>query len=313
MKFDFATVSDSIVTDAAEKHFKGTLKNGAKVVSIGNATTGVYKVLSLGDSIGYFDMGEDVGKVLYNLNNFTMSAYYRIHKDYADANLAANGNFLWSFSNVPNILNSYSGYVAAILKNQYVTISPTNWSAEQGVNFNSAPLKDGWHHIAYTQDGTSAQLYIDGISMLSGTVTVTPATALAKEGNLGTKYNWIGRSCYAGDAYLRKTLVSDFRIYNKALSMEEVMATELNVGTNLDKLNAAYDIVNGLPSIINSPYTVYSENASIRVKGVTAADNVSVVDVTGRAIKVDNKNMITVKPGVYIVTVNNYVAKVIVK
>ncbi len=79
-------------------------------------------------------------------------------------------------------------------------------------------LPAGWHHVAVTIDASNNThtLYLDG-------------KVVAK--NIGTRYtpsslgvttnNWLGRSQYSADPYLRGSL-DDFRIYNYALSDKEI-------------------------------------------------------------------------------------------
>jgi hypothetical protein len=312
VKFDFASVSDSVVTDAAEKHFKGTVKNNAKIVKIGTAATGMYNVLSLGDSIGYFDMGTEVGKLMYNQRDFTIGAYYRINAAYDK--LTSNGNFLWNFSNSKDIINNPTGYLIASLKNQAATITPTNWTPEQTVSFASAALQDSWHHMAYTQSGTTGTLYVDGIAVQTSTsITSLPATTLAKNGKLGTLYNWIGRSCYTGDVYLRKTLVYDFRLYSKALTDTEIQTGILNVGETIGKLDAAYAATSAVNSPKDSRINIAVNEGIINISGLNATDNVSLYDIAGRQIKVANPSLIKANAGIYILKINNYNTKVVVK
>ncbi|MDD4970592.1 MAG: hypothetical protein PHT07_14290 [Paludibacter sp.] len=313
VKFDFTSVTDSTVTDRAEKHFKGTLKNNASVISIGTTETGIYNVLNLGDSIGYFDMGPEVGKTMYNLTDFTVGAYYRINTAYPDLQLASNGNFLWNFSNSKDILSTATGYLIGSLKNQAVTISPNNWTTEQTVAFASPALKEGWHHMAYTQSGTNGTVYVDGMIAATGTVTQLPANTLNKQAGFGTAYNWIGRSCYTGDVYLRKTLVYDFRLYNKPLTDAEIQTTELNVGTTINKLDAAYNAASAVNSVKDSPYKVAVTADGINVMGLSQTDKVALYDIAGRQIKISNMTLIKTNPGVYILKINNYIIKVLVK
>ncbi|HLP04489.1 MAG TPA: immunoglobulin-like domain-containing protein [Paludibacter sp.] len=316
VKFDFATVSDSLVTDAAEKHFVGKLKNGARINTIGTTETGVYNVLSLGDSIGYFDMGAEVGKVMYNMSDYTVGAYYRISDDYPSTELAKNGNFLWSFSNTTDILQDPKGYLIGSLKNQVVTISKTNWTTEQTVGMDpvSPAQTGGWHHMAYVQKGTIGSLYIDGMQMaVDSAITQLPLNTLNKPEFVGSLYNWIGRSCYSNDVYLRKTLVYDFRLYNKALTDEEIQNSELNVGTNIEKLDAAYLAASSVNSIVDSRFKVASTPEGIRIMGLSATDKVSVFDIAGRQMRVTNPSLIKMNAGIYIVKINQYAAKVVVE
>ncbi len=313
-KWDFGTTVDSVVTDVAEKGFKGTLKNKARVYTIGE--TKKFWVLDLDTTSGYFDMGTDIGKVMYNLNDYTVSAYYRVNEAYAG--LSSNGNFLFAFSNTPAAMTTQTGYVIGSLRDQSVSITPgyyTAASGNQAVSYGSAALTGGWHHFAYTQSGTVGTVYIDGMPMQLGDITTTPAVALAKEGQLGTLYNWIGRSNYTGDVYLKNTLVYDFRLYRKALTDTEIQNTVLNVGNTIADLDMAY-LEN--PAAVNNPwnpkYTVITKNGIISVIGVVSSDKVSVTDISGRQMNYSAAtNSAKVNTGIYIVKVNQYFTKVIVK
>jgi len=314
VKYDFSTVSaDSIVTDAAEKHFTGIAKKDAKIQSIG--TTTMFNILNLGDSLGYFDMGLEVGKVLYNLSDYTMSCYYRINEAYT--NLAKNGNFLWSFSNSANVNTDKNGYILGSLKDQSFSITPGFYTAATGnqtVSFATPALQGGWHNLTYTQSGEIGTLYVDGMPVATGAITNLPKTSLPKAGLSGTLYNWLGRSCYASDAYLRKTLVYDFRLYKTALTDAQIQTNVLNVGTTIGLLDAAYaESLSGVKSIIESPYKVISAAGEIKINGLNGTEKVLVFDIAGRQLRVGNVNRITTNAGVYFVKVDDYVAKVIVK
>lgn len=320
VKYDFTQVSsDSIVTDVAEKHFTGKIKNEATIGTIGTSTT--YKVLSLGDSIGYFDMGVDVGKLMYNLTDYTLSAYYRIDNSYSDDELKKNGNFLWNFSNSNDIINkAATGYLIGSLRNQAVTITPTNWTPEQTVTQvpDVLPSKGSWHNMTYTQSGTTGTLYVDGLPVATKEVTLLPKNTLAKEGLLGTIYNWIGRSCYTGDVYLRNSLVHDFRIYRVALSESQIQTSELNVANKIAALNNAYSESGGVNSIRpefgqSAYYSVDGETGYISISGLNGTEKVSVHDLSGRLVNGSNRSIIAVRAGIYIVKVDNYVSKVVVK
>jgi len=310
VKYDFSSVADSIVTDAAEKHFTGTLKNNAKVISIGSTIK--YNVLSLGDSIGYFDMGTEVGKLIYNLTDYTVGAYFRIDTDYLG--LSKNGNFLWNFSNSNDIANVPTGYIIASLRNQAVTISPSNYTSEQTVLLADSASKSSWHHFAYTQSGTTGTLYVDGTPMMSDTITSLPSTTLPKSGQLGTLYNWIGRSCYASDVNLRKTLVYDFRLYKTALTDEQIQNSVLNVGSTINALDFAYqEDASALKTVTDSRYKVISTVNEISILGLNGTEKISIFDISGRQLKMTNASSIIVNAGAYIVKIDNYVTKVMVK
>ena len=98
------------------------------------------------------------------------------------------------------------------------TITITSYNAEQQANA-TATLPTGWHHVAVTidADNDTITLYLDGaVAGQNPAATLTPSDL----GN--TTQNWFGRSQYAADAYFSGSL-DDFRIYNRALSQEEVV------------------------------------------------------------------------------------------
>ncbi|MDP4268884.1 MAG: LamG-like jellyroll fold domain-containing protein [Bacteroidota bacterium] len=316
VKYDFNTVTnDTVVTDGAEKHFTGIVKNDAKIRTIGTSATGTYKVLSLGDSLntkGYFDMGTEVGKVMYGLSDYTVGAYYRIDPAYTA--LSSNGNFLWNFSNSKDIINDPTGYMIGSLRNQAATITGGNWGGEQTVALGALASTGGWHHFLYTQKDTIGTIYVDGMVAQSGTVKQRPINTLVKDQRLGTLYNWIGRSCYTGDVYLRQALVADFRVYSKALTEEEIQ-TGLAINDMMGALDAAYAANTGMSvaSVKASQYKVIASEGLITIQGLNGGEKVSLFDITGRQFKVTTPSSITVKSGMYIVKVNDYVTKVIVK
>jgi hypothetical protein len=88
-----------------------------------------------------------------------------------------------------------------------------------------ARLATGWHHIAVVINGDTRamQLYLDGAVVVSGTTAVLPSAL----GN--TTQNWLGRSEYAADAYYQGAL-DDFRIYDRALTQDEILKAMLGGG-----------------------------------------------------------------------------------
>jgi hypothetical protein len=90
--------------------------------------------------------------------------------------------------------------------------------AEQQINASPALPTAVWTHVAVTKSGNTATLFVNGVQVAQNTgVTLSPSSL----GN--TNQNWIGRSQYAGDAFLDGQ-VDEFRIYNRALSAAEIQA-----------------------------------------------------------------------------------------
>lgn len=317
--YDFSNAEGRFVKSLAEKQFEGSLVNEATIREIGTEASGKFNVLDLGNATGYFDMGEEVGKILVHAEDFTISAYYRIDTAYTE--LASNGNFLWTFSNSADALTDQNGYIIGSLLNLSNSISPAYYTAASGnqaVAFGQPAMQGGWHHFGYTQQAGIGTVYIDGMPMAYGDITNTPASALYKPGFLGTPYNWIGRSNYTTDVYLRNTLVYDFRVYKRALNDLEILATELDVSTNIEALDIAYaanaNIPNSVESVMNSPYRIIGTEAGFRIAGLTGSERVSLFDLAGRQLKRDAlQQEFVLDAGIYIVKINNYTAKVLVK
>jgi len=116
-------------------------------------------------------------------------------------------------------------------------VTTNGGGAEQEVNCASTLSISVWHQVAITLSGARAVLYLDGIAVGTNSgITLNPST-------LGsTTNNYLGKSQYP-DPYLDGAF-DEFRIYNAALSPEEIAATAaLGAGqllsTNSPPLNVA--------------------------------------------------------------------------
>ncbi|MBN2738197.1 MAG: family 43 glycosylhydrolase [Spirochaetales bacterium] len=116
----------------------------------------------------------------------------------------------------------------------YFCITLEGNEGEQGLNGNSAFLVGTTQHIAITKSGNTATLYINGQVIDTNTsMTLSPA-------NLGnTENNYIGRSQWPNDPYLKGD-VEDFKVYNRAITVEEV-GQLINGGTEVPNLGDAND------------------------------------------------------------------------
>jgi hypothetical protein len=318
-QFNFSNVDGRFVTDMGEKAFLGKTVNDARIRTIGTIESGQYGVLDLGNGTGYFDMGEEIGKVMYHLTDYTLSAFYRIDPEYV-TELNNNGNFIWTFSNTNDAMARPTGYIIGSLKNLAHSITPgyyTAASGNQALGFNEPALTGNWHHIAYTQNGTNGTMYLDGMPIVPGDITNTPASALKKDGLIGTPYNWIGRSNYTGDVYLRQSLVYDFRVYKKALSDFDILVDKLNVIETLERLELAYAAnpdATSVKQIKDSPYTLATIEGGIRINGLKGSENVSIFDMSGRYTRIaQGTDNIRLNKGIYVVKIDQFTAKVIVQ
>ena len=127
--------------------------------------------------------------------------------------------FIWGLGNTGSD-GIGKGYLFTTGNSAYRTsIASGNWTTEQTASSGTALGRGAWKTLTYTltPDGI-ATLYLDGVQVGRKTGVTT------KPDDIGggiTKANYIGRSVYTADRYL-KGKVRDFRIYNRALSADEV-------------------------------------------------------------------------------------------
>jgi hypothetical protein len=219
----------SQITDVSGNNFVATLKNEATISEVG----GTDGVLNLGSNNGFLDLGAAFGSQLLNtLEDFTLSTLICISPD---AIITNNGNFVFSFGNSEKIATDANGCMFFSAKNTRYAISKTNWTGEQAATTNQEMEKGKWKHLAISYNSSTkiVKIYIDGVAVATSTnVTLAPKA-------LGTPaYNFLGKSSYAlnGDAYLQKTLIDEFRIYNIALTDDKIVA----LGSSLPQMNTAW-------------------------------------------------------------------------
>jgi len=92
-----------------------------------------------------------------------------------------------------------------------------NGGDEQVLDFPSTWTTGSWLHVAVTFGESEVVLYLNGVAVArSTTMTIRPA-------DFRPIFNYIGRSQFTTDPLLR-AYIDDFRIYNTALSADEIAA-----------------------------------------------------------------------------------------
>ena len=242
--YDFSTLGD------AEQQFVGSLKNGAQLTTFASMP-----VLSLGSTDGYFDFGKDFGKAVGKLDEtFSISTTLYVPKT---TSVAGAGNFIWCFAR-----SSSQGYLFLSAKDTRYAISPTNWSGESGVSVATPIAQSEWVNITYIQDGNTGSLYVNGVRKNQNGNIKTHPTDLNR-----LIMNYLGKSCYNDDAFLKDALYADFRIYDTAISDKQIAelaedAQKLNQYSNKEFISIDIDELN-LPSSINNLY----ESVTLPTKG----------------------------------------------
>jgi hypothetical protein len=145
--------------------------------------------------------------VVSSLNDFTISAWVNL-------NTLSTGSHLFDFGTGTGSYMFLSP--AAPAGGLRFAITTAGGRNEQSINYTNNLSLGVWHHVAVTFAAGIGILYVDGLPVTTNSdINLTPSLL----GN--TTQNWIGRSQYSSDPYMNGE-VDDFRIYNDALSANEI-------------------------------------------------------------------------------------------
>lgn len=162
--------------------------------------------------------------------------------------------FIWTLGR-----SSTAGYLFTTGDTYRTAITTGGYATEQNVNKGSALPRDRWVTLTYTLDSAGvATLYQDGVQVARATgVTVKPRDI----GGGTTSNNLIGRSQYSGDKYLAAT-VRDFRIYDKALTADELGFARARAAVTAIDLGNTADVATNLslPTTSNGLPVVWSSS-----------------------------------------------------
>ena len=103
---------------------------------------------------------------------------------------------------------------------------------------------DGWHHVAYTLDGTTNEqtLYIDGLAV----DTTNHANAVVYAGGNSA----LGRHASSASYFLEGEM-DDARIYDRALGASEIQALAIDQFSDTETVSITVDPVNDAPTATN--------------------------------------------------------------
>ena len=268
------TDGDTVAVDSIGGQ-DGILENGASIS--GNA-------VQLDGSNQYVDLPADV---IAGFSSLTLEAWF---------NFSTNGNWtrLFDFGNIngsvgedylfftPQSGGGDTRLVIADVRSEQIVTIPT-LSPDQ-------PL-----HVAciYNDDDSTMSIYLNGSLANSISVSIPLST-------VANVYNFLGRSLYSADPYLKGS-IDEFRIYNHALSSEEISynnaagpdlldyehtASNPNPEKNAISVNSAAGLSWSAPTETPDSYTVYvSEFSDFSIT--------QVINVTGTSCYPDLESQTT--------------------
>ena len=264
LRYDLTQTSGTVVADSSGNGRTGTLVGGGTWTGDGGlALDGVDDHVKLPNN------------VLAGLSSITVSTDVLIDP-------GQSGNyFIWGLGN-PAVGSpaSGTGYLMATGNTFRATITNTWWNNEKSTAPSPArSLTRGvWKTVTYTQTGTTGTLYEDGVQVGQNTgVTVLPSQI----GGGTTTNNVLGESNYAADNTL-KGKVKGFRIYDRALTADEVAAIALTDTNRLtaDKAGLSLGDTSAVTADLTLPTTgAYGSAIS------WASSNPAVVSATGKVTR----------------------------
>ena len=185
------------------------LRNGAKIDDVNPA------ILHLTGNNGFYDLTPETGALIKDLRDFTVSVWFKVS---SENQLDGYGHFLFAFSQLAENSAHEGPYMAMRLNEQRFETSTGGYEHEEIIMQGGKPKRDRWVHALYRQQGHKGELFLDG--KLIGRNDKMPILAEIFHG--APANCWIGRAPFRGDKYLTQTEVADLRIYNYAVSNQEI-------------------------------------------------------------------------------------------
>jgi hypothetical protein len=115
---------------------------------------------------------------------------------------------------VSNRYSSYSFGTWYTLSSMDIAVGDNSQGGYRLLPFNTTTLDGNWHHVAYTKNGTSHAIYVDGLLDLSFTsnadISWNNPTFIGRRWTKSSSVGWFNG------------IIDDVRIYDRALSAEEV-------------------------------------------------------------------------------------------
>ncbi len=172
-------------------------------------------ILHLGTNNGYYDLTAETGAVIRELKDFSISVYFNVS---SENKLDGYGHFLFAFSQLAENSANEGPYMAMRLNEQRFETSTGGYEHEQIIMQGGQPKRDVWVHALYRQQGHKGELFLDG-KLIGKNDNMPILSEIFKEAPANC---WIGRAPFRGDKYLTQTQVADFRLYNYAVSNQEL-------------------------------------------------------------------------------------------
>lgn len=200
-RLPFGDGSGTIAADTSGHGNNATLQGGAAW-----ATDSIRTAVSLNGSSAYVSLPDDIVKTT---GDFTISAW-----------VYWNGGQTWA--RIFDFGSSFNRYMfltpnSNTGKLRFATSLNQGWTQSVLEGPSALPSKT-WVHVAVTQSGSTATLYVNGAAVASNSAMLFSPFQIGH-----TTQNWVGRSQFPHDPYFSGK-IADFRIYRGQLSASQVAA-----------------------------------------------------------------------------------------
>lgn len=209
---------------------KGLIANWQFEESLADNTDNAMDAVSL-NKAGFVSEHKSGEKALYLNNNYLQLPYTIANSD--EITIALWTKWTNTSSGWQRLFDFGNG------TDQYMFLTPSNNSNmrlalknggdEQQVTYKTKMPANSWQHITVTIGNGTARIYINGeIAAESNGITIKPS-------DIKPVRNYIGRSQFVNDPYY-KGYIDDVRIYNYALSKEEIKEVMNDLTNNIDNI-----------------------------------------------------------------------------
>jgi hypothetical protein len=159
-----------------------------------------------------------IGSIINSLTNSTFTIWANF------SNEGGSWQRLWDFGSGTTTNMFLTPRIGTEDEMRFAITIGGNAAGAEDQTTTEATLQTDWHHVAVVIDidNTTHRIYVDGEPNAENTA------ARYSPSDLGfTLQNWLGKSQYSADGFYDGSL-DDFRIYNHALSQEEIQATMIS-------------------------------------------------------------------------------------
>ena len=153
-------------------------------------------------------------------NDFTLSAWVRFDRNPLDSSHEFVLGLNFSFWPTQSLCMGYSIFRNA--GDGKARFQMETASATSNLNSQNALAKDVWYHIVGVRSGTVQQMYIDGQLNVSGSCPAEPIKFSAPNNDYRANIGVMSDGSWTSGVYYLDGAVDDVRIYNRALTGDEI-------------------------------------------------------------------------------------------